>query len=110
MLAFDRRINPFSLVSVNCSNVFFFSLRSFFNTSITLASVDSEILFCNSFISFVNFFSCLLVSFFLYVAYFIVSFLIVPLINSHCVWVCFFVYFSYFSYVFLNCFLIILIQ
>ena len=83
MLAFDRRINPFSLVSVNCSNVFFFSLRSFFNTSIILASVDSEILFCNSFISFVNFFSSLLVSFFLYVAYFIVSFLIVPLINSH---------------------------
>ena len=33
--------------------------------------------------SFVNFFSCLLVSFFLYVAYFIVSFLIVSLINSH---------------------------
>ena len=61
----------------------FFSLRSFFNTSIKLASVDSEILFCSSFISFVNFFSCLLVSFFLYVAYFIVSFLIVPLINSH---------------------------
>ena len=83
MLAFDRRINPFSLVSVNCSNVFFFSLRSFFNTSITFASVHSEILFCNSFISFVNFFSCLLVSFFLYVAYFIVSFLIVLLINSH---------------------------
>ena len=87
MLAFDRRINPFSLVSVNCSNVFFFSLRSFFNTSITLASVDSEILFCNSFISFVNFLSCLLVSFFLYVAYYIVSFLIVPLINSHFVFV-----------------------
>ena len=56
MLAFDRRINPFSLVSVKCSNVFFFSLRSFFNTSITFASVDSEILFCYSFISFVNFF------------------------------------------------------
>ena len=30
MLAFDRRINPFSLVSVNCLNVFFFSLRFFF--------------------------------------------------------------------------------
>ena len=84
MLAFDRRINPFSLVSVNCLNVFFFSLRFFFfNTSITFASVDSEILFCNSFIAFVNFFSCLFVSFFLIVAYFIVSFLIVPLINFH---------------------------
>ena len=60
-----------------------FSHLDFFSTSITLASVDSEILFCNSFVSFVNFFSCLFVSFFLYAAYFIVSFLIVPLINSH---------------------------
>ena len=93
MFAFDRRINPFSLVSVNCSNVFFYSLRLFFNTSFTLASVDSESLFSNSFISFVNFFSCFLVFFFLYVACFIVSFLIVPLISSHFVFgllLCFF--------------------
>ena len=82
-VCFCRRTNRLSLVSVNCSNVFFFSLRLLFNTSITLASVDLGILFCKSFISFVNLFSCLLVFFFLYVANFIVSFLIVPLTSSN---------------------------
>ena len=71
-------------------------------------SVDSKIFFCNSFISFVNFCSCELVSFFLYVAYFIISILIVPLSSYHFLFE--FAYFFYFSYAFLNCFLIILIQ
>ena len=30
MLAFDRKINPLSLVSVNCSNVFFFFIKIVF--------------------------------------------------------------------------------
>ena len=83
MFAYDRRINPFSLVSVNCSNVLFFSLRLFSNTSIRLASVDLEVLFCNSFVSSVNFFFLFISLFLLVCCIFFLSFLIVPLISSH---------------------------
>ena len=81
MFAFNRLINPFNLVLVNFSNVLILSSSLSFNKLILLASDESASSFCNCVISFVNVFSCLIVSFFLYV----VSFLTVPFISSHLV-------------------------
>ena len=83
MFAFDRIINPFNLVSVMFSSVLLFSSSLSFNKLILLESDESTSSFCNCVISFVKVFSCLIVSFFLYVAYFIVSFLTVPFISSY---------------------------
>ena len=83
MFAFDCMINPFNLVSIMFSSMLLFSSSLSFNKFILLASDESTSSFCNCVISFVKVFSCLIVSFFLYVAYFIVSFLTVPFIISH---------------------------
>ena len=83
IFGFDRVINPFNLVSVKFSSMLLFLSILSFNKLILLASDESTSSFCNCVISFVKVFSCLIVSFFLYVAYFIFSFLTVSFISYH---------------------------
>ena len=86
MFAFDRTINPFTLVSEMFPSVLLFSSSLSSNKLILLASDESTSSFCNCVISFVKVFFCLIVSFLLFVAYFIVSFLTVPFISSQFVY------------------------